>query len=189
MAPLTVMAPRLGQSACRETLMCEMDYLRQTPCSVVLLFGHVFHHHAVAWHLCPSVRVRPVAIPGHTGGRHAPRAEATGCCSQGSAWLAVSRSGRRIASGHRSRGDTRGTRGPSDETPSGTSGVRTPPGFPRTVTVGALHPWCSFRFPSVLACVSRIISAPSVPHTFGGGWVSRTCPNLWYPACRSRKSI
>lgn len=153
------MAPRLGQSACRKTLIGAMDSLRQLPCSVILLFPHVFHHHVVPWHACPGVRVSSGAMPGHTGGRPAPRAGATGCCSQGSAWPAVSRSACRIANVRRSRGGTRGTRGPSDETLLGASGVRTPPGSPQTVTVGTRHPWYPFRFPPALARVSRIMAS------------------------------
>jgi hypothetical protein len=63
--------------------------------------------------------------------------------------------------------------------------VRTPPGSPRTVTVGARHPWCPFRFPLALARVSRIIYTPSIPRTFGG-LVSCTRTSFWYPAYEGR---
>ena len=86
-------------------------------------------------------------MPGHTGGRHAPRAGATDYRSLGSAWPTVSRNGRRIASARRSRGGNRRTRGPSGETLPGASGGRPPLGSPRTVAVVALRPWCPFRFP------------------------------------------
>jgi hypothetical protein len=79
-------------------------------------------------------------MPGHTGGRHAHRAGATGGRSLGSAWPIVSRSERRIASALRSHGGTRGTLGGIGETPPGASGVRTPPGSPRTAVVVALRP-------------------------------------------------
>jgi hypothetical protein len=111
-----------------------------------------------AWQPRPGLRARPVVMPRHTVGRHAHRAVATGCRSLGSAWPTVSRSGRRIASAMRSRGGNRGTLGGIGETPPGASGVRPPPGAPRTVAVVARRPWCPFR---LAGCALRRVHASS----------------------------
>ena len=103
-------------------------------------------------------------MPGHTGGRHAHRAGATGCRSLGSAWPTVSRNGRRIASALRARCGTRGTRGLSGETLPGASGVRPPPGSPQRMAVVALRP--SMSLPFFLGVRHRSLRrvTPIMPH-------------------------
>src|SRR4029450_12974613 len=114
-----------------------------------------------AWQPRPRLRAGRVVMPRHTGGRHAPRAGATGCRSLGSAWPTVSRSGRRIASGLRSHGGNHGTLASTGETPPGASGVWTPPGAPRMVAGFARRPWCPLHCTlSPYACLSQSKNQP-----------------------------
>src|SRR6266536_6282032 len=114
-----------------EPVSCEQVHSRQSAWSAVAMCHRIAPR--MFWHtwcrLCCVVRAPcftslccqtislcfPVAMPSHTGGRHAHRPVATGCCSLGSASPTVPHSGRRIASAVRPRGGNRDTLGGADE--------------------------------------------------------------------------
>src|SRR5439155_27050992 len=80
-----------------------------------LVWGQYFTKKFLLQHLASFSLGLPVAMPSHTGGRHAHRPVATGCRSLGSASPTVPRSGRRIASAVRARGGNRDTLGGAGE--------------------------------------------------------------------------